>query len=82
MRSLCANMYTVIYAIGFDASTGALEAMDVRGRDNRSLNKDWSKNLETFLGISVEGYPNMFMISAPQSPFANLPLVIDGAVRT
>ena len=76
---------TIIYAIGFDAGTGGLAAMDVRGRDNRDLNEEWSKNLETFLGICVEGYPNMFMISAPQSPFANLPVVLDGAadwVRT
>ena len=71
----------IIYAIGFDAVTGALAAMDVRGRDDRSLNEEWLKNLETLLGIAVEGYPNMFMISAPQSPFANLPMVIDGAVR-
>lgn len=67
----------IIYAIGFDAATGALEYMDVRGRNNQSLGETWKKSLETFLGIAVEGFPNMFMLSAPQSPFANLPIVLD-----
>lgn len=67
----------IIYAIGFDAATGATTNMDLRGKDNRSLGEEWSKHLETFLGITVEGYPNLFMISAPQSPFANLPIVLD-----
>lgn len=67
----------IIYAIGFDAGTGALTTIDVRGRDNRSLGEEWKTQLETHLGITVEGYPNMFMISAPQSPFANLPVVLD-----
>ena len=69
----------IIYAVGFDASTGPLTAMDVRGRDNRCLGEEWSRNLETFLGIGVEGYPNMLMLSGPQSPFANLPIVLDNS---
>jgi len=71
---------TIIYAIGFDAGTGALIQMDVRGKNNRSLSEEWSKRLETYLGITVEGYPNMFMITGPQSPFANIPVVIDNTV--
>jgi cyclohexanone monooxygenase len=67
----------IIYAIGFDAVTGALTHMDVRGKDNRSLSEEWSKKLETYLGITLEGYPNTFMVSGPQSPFANIPLIID-----
>ena len=67
----------IIYAVGFDGGTGPLTAMDVRGRDQRCLGDEWSKSLETLLGIAVEGYPNMFMISGPQSPFANLPVVLD-----
>ena len=68
---------TIIYAIGFDAGTGALATMDIRGTENRSLGDEWYKQLQTFLGINVHGYPNMFMLSAPQSPFANLPIVMD-----
>ena len=71
----------IIYAIGFDASTGAMATMDVRGRDNRSLGQEWRQQLETFLGITEEGYPNLFMISAPQSPFANLPIVLDNTAE-
>ena len=67
----------IIYAIGFDASTGALANMDVRGKSGETLGAVWRKQLETFLGICMPDFPNMFMISAPQSPFANLPIVLD-----
>jgi len=67
----------IIYAIGFDAVTGAYNAMDIRANEEDTLGEHWNKQLETFLGICVEKYPNMFMISAPQSPFANLPIVLD-----
>ena len=67
----------IIYAIGFDAGTGALASMDVRGRSGESLAERWSKDLDTFLGVGVPDYPNMLMLSAPQSPFANLPIVLD-----
>lgn len=69
----------IIFAIGFDAATGALNAVDIRGENGVKLNDKWSESLETYLGIMVEGFPNMFMISGPQSPFANIPIVIDGA---
>lgn len=59
------------------AATGALANMDVRGLNNRSLGEEWKTQLETYLGISMEGYPNLLMLSAPQSPFANLPIVLD-----
>lgn len=67
----------IIYAIGFDAATGAAANMDIRGKDNKSLIEEWNKQLRTFLGIAVPGFPNMLMLSAPQSPFANLPIVLD-----
>ncbi|SMR62143.1 unnamed protein product [Zymoseptoria tritici ST99CH_1E4] len=67
----------IIYAIGFDAGTGALVNMDVRGKDNRSLGEEWNKELQTFLGIANDGFPNLLMMCAPQSPFANLPVALD-----
>ena len=70
----------IIFAIGFDAVTGALTNMDIRGRDNKSLSEDWQKRLETFLGIAVHAFPNFFMISGPQAPFANIPVIIDNTV--
>lgn len=70
----------IIFAIGFDAATGSLSGMDINGENGINLNEKWSRSLETYLGIMVEGFPNMFMVSGPQSPFANIPVVIDGAV--
>jgi cyclohexanone monooxygenase len=67
----------IIYAIGFDASTGPLSAIDVRGKDHTSLGELWKTQLQTFLAIAVTGFPNMFMISGPQCPFANFPVLID-----
>jgi cation diffusion facilitator CzcD-associated flavoprotein CzcO len=71
----------LIFATGFDGSTGALMAMDIRGRDGQSLNEKWAEGPRTYLGLAVDGFPNMFMISGPQSPFANIPVIIENAVR-
>lgn len=67
----------IIYAIGFDAVTGALSNIDVRGKDNKSLGKLWRTQLQSHLGITVTGFPNLLMISGPQAPFANIPVIID-----
>jgi cation diffusion facilitator CzcD-associated flavoprotein CzcO len=71
----------IIFATGFDASTGALMAMDIRGNNGESLNDKWAQGPRTYLGVAVDGFPNMFMISGPQSPFANIPVIIENAVR-
>lgn len=52
----------IIYAIGFDASTGPIANMDVRANETITLGEHWNKHLETFLGICMEHYPNMFML--------------------
>jgi cation diffusion facilitator CzcD-associated flavoprotein CzcO len=71
----------IVFATGFDGSTGALMAMDIRGKGGESLNEKWADGPRTYLGLAVDGFPNMFMISGPQSPFANIPVIIDNAVR-
>lgn len=71
----------LIFATGFDASTGALTRIDLRGRDSRTIRDVWADGPQTHLGITVAGFPNMFMLSGPQTPFANLPVVVDGAVE-
>jgi cation diffusion facilitator CzcD-associated flavoprotein CzcO len=71
----------LIFATGFDGSTGALMAMDIRGRNGDSLNEKWAEGPRTYLGLGVDGFPNMFMISGPQSPFANIPVIIEHAAR-
>lgn len=70
----------VVYATGFDGGTGALTKIDVRGVDNKSIAETWRKSLNTHLGICMNGFPNFFMISGPQAPFANIPMIVDQAV--
>jgi cyclohexanone monooxygenase len=58
----------IVFAIGFDAMTGALLAIDVRGRDGVALRDAWAGGPRTLLGLAVAGFPNLFMITGPQSP--------------
>ncbi|MEO3757080.1 NAD(P)/FAD-dependent oxidoreductase [Mycobacterium sp. B14F4] len=61
----------IIYATGFDAMTGALTRIDIRGRDGASLGDFWtSEGPYTYLGLAVAGFPNLFIIQAPGSPSA------------
>jgi acetone monooxygenase len=62
----------LILATGFDAGTGALTRIDIRGRDGRSLKDDWSKDIRTAMGLMVHGYPNLFTTAAPLAPSAAL----------
>lgn len=58
----------VVLATGFDAGTGALSRMDVRGRDGRSLTDQWHKDITSTLGLQVHGYPNLFTVAGPLAP--------------
>jgi cyclohexanone monooxygenase len=58
----------LIFATGFDAMTGALLAIDVRGRGGRPLREAWSEGPVTYLGLGVPGFPNLFSITGPGSP--------------
>ena len=58
----------LVLATGFDAMTGALTRIDVRGRDGRLLRDDWADGPRTYLGIGTEGYPNLFICVGPGSP--------------
>ncbi len=70
----------IIFATGFDAVTGTMNAMDIRGKGGATIKEKWEAGPRTHLGIAVDGFPNLFMICGPQSPFANIPVVIDGIV--
>lgn len=59
---------TLILATGFDAMTGALLAMDIRGRDGRRLDAYWAEGPRSYLGLAVSGFPNLFTITGPGSP--------------
>lgn len=58
----------IVFAIGFDAITGALLEIDIRGRDGVSLAEKWSQGPRTYLGLCVAGFPNLFTITGPGSP--------------
>ncbi|MEU8802707.1 NAD(P)/FAD-dependent oxidoreductase [Spirillospora sp. NPDC048819] len=58
----------VVFATGFDAMTGALMAVDIRGRDGARLAEKWAEGPRTYLGIAVAGFPNLFTITGPGSP--------------
>ncbi|HEX4905669.1 MAG TPA: NAD(P)/FAD-dependent oxidoreductase, partial [Acidimicrobiales bacterium] len=58
----------IVYATGFDAMTGALSRIDIRGRDGRRLGDEWASSPTAYLGLAVEGFPNLFTITGPGSP--------------
>lgn len=62
----------LILATGFDAGSGALTRIDIRGRDGRSLKEEWSQEIRTTMGLQVHGYPNLFTTGAPLAPSAAL----------
>ena len=62
----------IILATGFDAGTGALTRIDVRGRDGRSLTEEWGRDIRTTMGLAKHGYPNLLTTAAPLAPSAAL----------
>jgi cyclohexanone monooxygenase len=58
----------LVFATGFDAMTGALDRIDIRGRGGRLLRDDWAAGPLTYLGLAVAGFPNLFTITGPGSP--------------
>jgi cation diffusion facilitator CzcD-associated flavoprotein CzcO len=73
----------IVFATGFDAFTGPLKALNLKGRGGRTLDELWVHGPRTYLGISIAGFPNLFTILGPQSPpaFANNPTVIEQHVE-
>ena len=59
---------TLVFATGFDAMTGSLLAMDIRGRDGLPLREKWRAGPRTYLGLGTAGFPNLFTITGPGSP--------------
>ncbi|MEW6268885.1 MAG: alpha/beta hydrolase fold domain-containing protein [Thermodesulfobacteriota bacterium] len=58
----------IVFATGFDAMTGALVSVDIRGRDGLTLAEKWSEGPRTYLGLMTRGFPNLFTITGPGSP--------------
>jgi cyclohexanone monooxygenase len=70
---------SIVYAIGFDAMTGALNNIDIRGRRGIRLKEKWADGPRTYLGLMVAGFPNLFIITGPGSPsvLCNMALAIE-----
>ncbi|MBV9817059.1 MAG: NAD(P)/FAD-dependent oxidoreductase [Solirubrobacterales bacterium] len=73
----------IVYATGFDAMTGPLTAIDIRGRGGERLAEKWAEGPRTYLGLTSAGFPNLFMITGPQSPsvLSNMPVSIEQHVE-
>lgn len=59
---------TIVLATGFDAITGSLTRMDIRGSDGVLLREKWHHKISSYLGLMVHGFPNLFMVTGPLSP--------------
>lgn len=58
----------IVFAIGFDAMTGALLDIDIRGTGGTTLREHWAAGPRTYLGLAVAGFPNLFIVTGPGSP--------------
>ena len=58
----------LVFATGFDAMTGTLMKIDIKGRGGEKLADKWHAGPRTYLGLSVHGFPNLFTVSGPGSP--------------
>jgi cation diffusion facilitator CzcD-associated flavoprotein CzcO len=70
---------TIVYATGFDAMTGTLFKLGIRGRNGLGLQEKWAHGPHSYLGVATHGFPNLFMITGPQSPsvLSNMPVSIE-----
>jgi len=73
----------IVLATGFDAVTGAVLKLKITGKDGLSLGDMWASGPQTYLGVGIAGFPNLFMIDGAQSPsiIVNAPLAIEQQVE-
>lgn len=73
----------IVLATGFDAMTGALGKIDITGRESKALRDHWSSGPRTYLGLGVDGFPNLFVVSGPGAPavLANMVLHAEAHVN-
>ena len=69
----------IVFATGYDAMTGPLLRLDITGRDGIALRDVWAAGPRTYLGLQIEGFPNLFTITGPGSPsvLTNMPVAIE-----
>ncbi len=66
----------IVFATGFDAMTGALLEIDIKTSDGYSLRDKWQDGPLTYLGLSVSGFPNMFIVTGPGSPGVKTQMIL------
>ncbi|OBK44662.1 cyclohexanone monooxygenase [Mycobacterium gordonae] len=73
----------IVLATGFDALTGALAKIDIVGRDGATLRDRWAHGPRSYLGLGIDGFPNLFVISGPGAPavLANMVLHAEAQVN-
>jgi cation diffusion facilitator CzcD-associated flavoprotein CzcO len=73
----------LVFATGFDAITGPIDNIDIRGRGGQLLREKWADGPRTYLGLTSAGFPNLFFITGPQSPsvLSNMPVSIEQHVE-
>ncbi len=62
------DLDVLVYATGFDAMTGALLKVNITGRDGRTLEQKWQHGPVAYLGLQMNGFPNLFTVTGPGSP--------------
>ncbi len=67
----------IIYATGFDAITGSFDQINFQGVDGVGLKDKWKNGPQTFLGVMVDGFPNMMMLMGPHTALGNIPRSIE-----
>jgi cyclohexanone monooxygenase len=67
----------IVFATGFDAMTGSQTSIDIRGRNGSTIAGKWRHGPRTHLALTVDDFPNFFLIAGPQIPFANAPVMIE-----
>jgi cyclohexanone monooxygenase len=82
-RSGSYRLDTIVLATGFDAMTGALRRIDIRGSGGQELARKWEAGPRTYLGLAVAGFPNLFLVTGPGSPsvLSNMPVSIEQHVE-
>ncbi|MCT6815904.1 MAG: NAD(P)/FAD-dependent oxidoreductase [Lysinibacillus fusiformis] len=75
----------IIFATGYDGMTGPLFKIDIRGRNGVTLKDKWENgaSVQTYLGLATASFPNLFMITGPESPsvLVNMPIAIEQHVE-
>ena len=62
------DLDAIVFATGFDAMTGAMKEIDIRVDEGVTIQEKWENGPRSYLGIMMSGFPNLFMITGPQSP--------------